>query len=150
MGEFQHAGEAGMARIGDLGDWTPLAGLTMCSLGVALTNNRAFQRPPTGALGASETIIPLFRSPSKTPWLPPILQPRDYSWYPNLIPATHSDLEQQRGGGVLAVLPAATTGLRLTCFNAMTHRQNRLCHQTYFLAPNQSIRNSGSCVTIAS
>ena len=26
MGEFQHAGEAGMARIGDLGDWTPLAG----------------------------------------------------------------------------------------------------------------------------
>ena len=110
MGEFQHAGEAGMARIGDLGDWTPLAGLTMCSLGVALTNNRAFQRPPTGALGASETIIPLSRSPSKPHGCHQSCNLGTTHSTPNLIPATHSDLEQQRGGGVLAVLPAATTG----------------------------------------
>jgi hypothetical protein len=28
-GEFHHAGEAGVVRIGDLGDWTSLAGLKM-------------------------------------------------------------------------------------------------------------------------
>jgi hypothetical protein len=111
MGEFQHAGEAGMARIGDLGDWTPLAGLTMCSLGVALTNNRAFQRPPTGALGASETIIPLFRSPSKTPMAATNPATSGLLMVPQFDSCdSFRSRATERGGGVLAVLPGATTG----------------------------------------